>query len=996
MKRILAPTLLLASLAAQPTLTLSVGPAVGIGENLLPNGGFEDLENDAPVGWSVNPGKALASIRVSPRSYAGSSSVFLSNAAPMAPHVFGQLNLKAPLSLKDGEKYTLSAFVLGDNPGSAWMGGGPGWTVRVPIPKTSGSWQRIRRTFTAPAGSAQFPFMINTDSPTPGFWVDGIKLERGDQATPYVEEPARGRDAIILMAPAPRLGSSNESLELEAVLKLLRDGEITVGLASKGAARKARIKAGAGVQRLVMRLAEPGSPSVEGRPISLKIECLGESREVSFVWYAGFDVAAAEAAAKGERDRLSRLVEAAKSRALAQPYARATVALSERFLRIAAEKRQLGLIAEALEDFAYLRELCRGAAAQQERVDSGKETPMVLPDPDLKKITLRGGSFWVGNEPVVLLGGMGYGELRDEMDAYREYGFNSVGDDWDSFSAIQMMKSMESADESVFPKLKASWDDLARRNLAVSYNPTLHYFPFWATQEFLDINGGDPVDVLPDWSGRGRHQGKRHKLYGGFFPFAIDSENLRQLVAAYYKRIGPAVESHPAFRITWLMNEPTYKSRDAHYVALFREAMEKRYVSVDRLNAAWKTQFASFSQVGIPADRTPGQYDWKAFHQDQVASWFEWLGKTFRASAPKAILSSKPMGWCLLDPTTGIDFEREALAWDVPGCDSGFSPYPAGDFAYGWTEPILVYDFQKSVAPEKPLANHEYHYVHEPEVSAEYAYATYWQSHLHGLRLSEFWVWSKGDLRGGDGAAGMTHTAWSQPKVAWGTSKAAIDLRRLARVLTAFPGKPEAYLLYSKSSFYGNQAVHAKTLKSVYSTVNSLDAPVGFMTERMILQGDLSKAKLLIIPGASVSEKNVAETVRAWAEKGGRVVLVGDCFSSDPWGEALPEIKGQRFVEAAARELAPAFDKAFSEAGVSRPIRAKNALGGSAWPLEVRTSRLDGKRLVYLLGLQAKTMTVELEAAGGIKAWEDLVTGEKGTAPRFTVKPCDVRILRVE
>jgi hypothetical protein len=366
----------------------------------------------------------------------------------------------------------------------------------------------------------------------------------------------------------------------------------------------------------------------QGVSLEAFVEAPGRERVTEAARFELFTVAAfgrAEAETREAAEALMAAVATARERGLAARSGRAAQAALERFIPIARQKWELGRAGAAFADVDFLISLARETRDAVAAMLAGTLADDPVPEPDLSRLAIVNGGFEADGEPVVIVGPMGYGELEEALPRQADWGLNTVGDDWDNgFSCISMMTGPGAHDAGAVPRLRRSWDRLRELNLAVSFNPTLHYFPEWALRQHLDITGGDPVDCLPDWSGLGRHAGKRTKTYGGFLPFAIDSPSLRQLVWDYYAALFPGLRGHPGAQLVWLMNEPTYASSEAHYVGLYREYLRQRFGGIERLNEAWGTAYAGFEAVGRPEDReSPEQFAWLSFHQDQVASWFE-------------------------------------------------------------------------------------------------------------------------------------------------------------------------------------------------------------------------------------------------------------------------------------------------------------------------------------------------------------------------------------
>jgi hypothetical protein len=670
-------------------------------------------------------------------------------------------------------------------------------------------------------------------------------------------------------------------------------------------------------------------------------------------------------------------------------YQRAALEIIRLFGRVAQDKKEAGLDAESQEDLRFLKALAARTLKDAQAIKNGRLFDPVIPNPRLRKVRITNGNLVADGSPVILLGPMGYNQLRDQLSSVPLLGFNSIGDDFDNYAAFNILRAPGEIDRTAITRLVESWTRLDQLNLAAAFNPTLHYFPVWALKNYPDITGGDPVDRLPDWSGQGRDKGFRTKNYGSFFPFAIDSSSLRRLVGEYYRALSPAITTTPGFRVIWLMNEPAYRSKDLTHVQLYRDVLRKKFGNVAKLNQAWGSTYADFGDI-TPAEREndAGRFDWLAFNQEQLAAWFAWLASEMKKQDSSAVLSNKPIENTLVFPDTGIDFEREAELWDIPGSDARRHPN-SSRYAYDWRDPVMLFDFQKSIAPEKPLADLEYHYVHQPNVSEEYVRATFWHSYFHGLRLSNFWIWDKGQL---GKAAGMQHVAWSQPRAAWATATTALDLRRLTRYVVAFPTRPEVGVYFSKPSLFLDSKPYRQALREVYEAANGLDAPVGFLTDKMIRVGRLKDFKLIVVSAAQHIEDDVLSRLQQYVSNGGRIVLVGRSFVYD-------ENRKTRVAKFAninlknAEQLNKDLDQAYATAGVNRALRLKTVDGQNGWPIEFRCATVATEPVCYILGLNKSPMTVEISGQLPSPEWKDLITGEEGTRPRFLIKPLEIRLL---
>ena len=141
----------------------------------------------------------------------------MTNGTRVAPNVYGVLFRPEPILLSEGHTYTLRAWVRTRDPGTAWFGTWAEPQLRLRIPPTNGRWRRVSVTFVASRALARFYLIFVTENPTPGLWLDAVKLEEGDGATPDTGQ--QRRSALDALAP-PRTWSGDDSLRLDYELIL--------------------------------------------------------------------------------------------------------------------------------------------------------------------------------------------------------------------------------------------------------------------------------------------------------------------------------------------------------------------------------------------------------------------------------------------------------------------------------------------------------------------------------------------------------------------------------------------------------------------------------------------------------------------------------------------------------------------------------------------------------------------------------------------------------
>ncbi|HID97000.1 MAG TPA: hypothetical protein EYP57_02255 [Thermodesulfobacteriaceae bacterium] len=851
------------------------------------------------------------------------------------------------------------------------------------LPDTHGSWARISRTFLADEQDSSFRLMVVTDGPA-FFLVDDIKLEHGQKPTIFLDPDLTKQNTGVQIL-VPRLSPDGNTVQIPIFLHRKPNFPLSntnIRLVDKEGSRVVFESSTVGNLLPGLSLIQLSCP-ISALPskqlnVEVTVASLTSKRSFSPLPFKQFSDALYNAgtALEALEKRLNPL-RGMQPVDVDVAYAMAASSITKRFIKTALKKAALNLVAEATDDLNFLARLCNLQDSGLARSGHARKSKGVVPEYDLYRLRLHSGNFYAGAEPVLLAGAMGYGELFSALGDYRNAGFNSIGDDFDYFSKLwSVVREDGSIDGNALARLEQNWRRLSDMNIAIAFNPAIHTkLPEWVVRKYPDAVGGKTYASAWLYDRlylRGRRKGGK---YGRFFEFDINSPHIRQIISGYYKRIIPIIQSVPVFHVVWLMNEPTFYSTDAGYMRLFQKYLKGKYRSIKELNDTWQSSYPAFGAITGPPDRkSPGWYDWLTFHQGQVSSWYDWLASQIRHVNKSVLLSNKPHAGNLFRPESGIDFEHEADLWDVVGFDAVRKPV-SERYAFEWSQPTMMLDFFRSVAPDKPAADFEFHYVHQPHASPEYVRAAYLHSYLHGLRMSQFWIWATGAFGLDYSSPGLAFTAWSQPKVAWGTVTSAIDLRRLAKYISAFPGKAEVMIYYSRPSLFLNTRRYKNITNKTYEALNSLGASIGFITDRMIRRGQLKDCKLLVIPGAKYVERDVRESIREYLDGGGYVIVAGDeCLSRDQYkrkyGGSILRGREQcgktgclfmvRPNELLIQETLRQIDRLYDRAGVTRLVKIYDRNGNIPWPLEYRSVEFDGKVLCYVIGLGKEPVGVRI------------------------------------
>lgn len=303
--------------------------------------------------------------------------------------------------------------------------------------------------------------------------------------------------------------------------------------------------------------------------------------------------------------------------------------------------------------------------------------------------------------------------------------------------------------------------------------------PVWAEAKFRGINPVRPT--------------------GHFFNYDIDHPAARVLWAALFNSLLPQIGSHPAIYGYLLANEPEFPSFEGQYVyAKLHQWLIRKYnatepYNVSLLNSAWGSHWNSFDAVANltfapsqwatwrPNNVSVQQWvDMDAFNKWRVTDFFTFLHDSIHDAVNRqqpphqqqrmisdchVKVSNAGHPWGSL-PAAGIDRLALMDLTELNGCDTRMwpsdethLPFPQhlrGTYALDWVPLSAAYDFQRSVAPSKPLLDSEWHSlstVHfrmeNAPVSHHYLGSALWLARLHGQAGLEMWYWG----RKSDGAA---------------------------------------------------------------------------------------------------------------------------------------------------------------------------------------------------------------------------------------------------
>ncbi len=189
--------------------------------------------------------------------------------------------------------------------------------------------------------------------------------------------------------------------------------------------------------------------------------------------------------------------------------------------------------------------------------------------------------------------------------------------------------------------------------------------PAWVDQQYPDV-------LTVDSQGRRRPHGNRHA-------FCPNSPSYRRLAGALVREMAIRYGKHPGLRLWHVNNE--YGGNWPNYcycercATEFRAFLERRYGSLEGVNAAWSTTFwghtySSFSQIDPPFAHGEGsiqalKIDWRRFQSASYLACFAHEASILREVTPDVPVTTNLMG-----AFQALDYREWAKAMDIVAWDN--------------------------------------------------------------------------------------------------------------------------------------------------------------------------------------------------------------------------------------------------------------------------------------------------------------------------------------
>ncbi|MFN4032052.1 MAG: beta-galactosidase [Fimbriimonadales bacterium] len=963
---------------SQPKLTLQPLETAP-NPNLVRNASFEQTANDLPVGWRWDKRNTDSSVQVVAESGAtGQFCLKFTNTTPFGADIYGVLRYEGGVEAQPNTVYTLSCRYKTREGYVGFIGGGEGWRVRLPLQDTGGQWKRAEITFATRANETNFDLVIVIEAPTDGVWLDAVKLEQGNRATPFTPSETPERPILTLddLGEPIYLSASTGVVGFELyTAQPLRNAEIEVQLGEQRA--RQRVNLAAGHTRGAFEFNPPAAPQQtlriqlrQGRQTLLQTE-----RALRFFTRALAQqrLQALQAQLPNWEAQMRRVRDAKQDIA----YPQASLTILQEFVRYVNEDLQKGQLQRA---YQQLDEMERVAARLNQRLaeaESGVKPLPTVPRYVTSPLEIQGASLIADTEnpltgarerrPVFFVGFGHFGQVRADIEKFPKMGFNLIQIErgvWDILPEPDRV-NLQAMEEDVLPVLRRA----AAANVKVDYLISPHYMPEWVYQQYPHLK--QPRD--------------------GFIRYSLFAPESLTVLRRYIDAFAPRLKDQPALMSLCLSNEPmNVESRESppHQQA-WRAWLQNRHKNLITLNTRWKTNYQSWDEIPVPDEGAGVIYaEWQAFNAETLANWHRALAEAIARHLPDVPKHVKLMSWSFTNDRElprGVNPERFAEFCELNGNDA--STYPTYDrdaaWAFDWVTTMLAHELQRSLR-DAPVFNSEHHIIRDREtryVPPQHARAALWEAAVRGLSATTFWVWERTDDPNSDFAGSLLH----RPEIVEALAHTTLDLNRLAPAVAALQNqKPDVYLLYSQLDMVMQGVDAVVPRDSLYIALTMLGVRVGFVTERQLETRQLPEgvAQIIIANTQYLSDEAFAALDQLRQQRGIQILGFGEPnLQFDRYGRRRTSRPGgvtfERNPLTDARRLFLRLPTLLENWQIKRPLRLLGENGQPVWGVAYRTAPYENGFVANLCNYTRQPITVRLVNAENqpIKA-TNLITGE--------------------
>jgi len=469
-----------------------------------------------------------------------------------------------------------------------------------------------------------------------------------------------------------------------------------------------------------------------------------------------------------------------------------------------------------------------------------------------------------------------------------------------------------------------------------------------AEEEGLKVVVQVYMDSAPEWLGRqhpdslfvsSNGQAIRPESSPGY---CMDHPEVRQADLAFYETVARRAGASPAFLGFDLWSEPhvinwanpTYIPNPEfcfcrNTVARFRAWLEKKYGTLDALNAAWYRRHASWDEVEPNRLSTILSYtdyvDWKRFIADKLGEDLRARYEAAKRGAPDRVATSHAAGVGLFSSPHYWEGQSDdwTMAAQVDHYGTSFYPKHSAfvDRDVEWRGALL--DFARSFGFAKggrgfwigelqggfgTIAQNV-----SPTVTPEDLRIWTWSALARGAKAIctyAYYPMSTGYESGGFGLIRLDGTITERARVAGGIARLVGE--HSALFLGARPPQSEVAVVYNplahfvggrqRATPYGGPqgevaGIERDSLLGIYRALFPTNVPLDFVHADHLKASDLAPYRLVVLPYPLMMPAAAAAELREYVRAGGALVAEARAGWNDERGRAADTIPGLGLAE---------------------------------------------------------------------------------------------------
>ena len=423
------------------------------------------------------------------------------------------------------------------------------------------------------------------------------------------------------------------------------------------------------------------------------------------------------------------------------------------------------------------------------------------------------------------------------------------------------------------------------------------------------------VDSAPEWVGAKFPEGRYVAQDGLAIPsqaapgFCFDNKNVRKAVLAFFQEVARHAEKSNAFYGWDLWSEPAalnwarvgYKAEPMFCYCpaskqRFRQWLQVKYGSLEKLNVAWHRTFTDWEQVEPPRYGTILTYtdfmDWRVYYGDKLAEDLKVRNDAVKAIDATHVTTShapnpSPMGRTLADPYDPTDDFLMKDSVDYFGT-SFYPKLTAAEHNWSLERRVLAMDLTAAITGGRGFYVGELQSgfgVHGTTIGSEVTPSDLelwtWGLVSRGARAINYYAFypmNAGYESGGYGMIQLDGTLTERSRRAGATAKKiAVNADLL---LHAKPKLAEAAIVFSPlvpllggyDEENSRNAMH-KALAGYHRIFFERNLPVDVLSSRELTGQDLQRYKLIVLPYPLMMTKDEAAALKTYVENGGHLFV---------------------------------------------------------------------------------------------------------------------------